>query len=673
MLALTAIAAWSGWFGWANQRELLAATPAQAAGWIGLWAQPVLLVAVVWLLAMRSSRRETARFADAARQLEAESARLEARLASTNGELSLAREFLAAQGRDLDALGRQAVERLSTHADQLAALIHSNAAQIEGIGSVSTTALENMERLRGQLPVLANAAKDVANNIGTAGRTAHAQLRELIGGFNQLNEFGQAAERLIVTTRAQLETALARFGEQLADLDAAHGERVAALTSHGSALETRLATQQAALTAYDNAAAARQLAHGEQTAKLGAEAAAVQARMEAIEAQIGAIAARAEATGAVLDGQLDELATRLAEARAALATTSAELGAVTDGSVRLLELIQAGVKHGRDDLPRAIGSGEERLAALEARAVALGASIDGARASGEALSDYVLATHEQLGATATRLTALHDGLAGKAEAHSAALDGIEARIASVDATTSAAAARTEADLAGAIERLATANAELIDQFRTSGSRTVATLAEQLGEASGGAIDKAMRGSADAIAGQLEQAAAHAAGVTREAALQLRNQLSKVDELVGNLERRVEQARNRAEEQVDHDFARRVALITESLHSNAIDIARALDADVGDTAWAAYLRGDRGIFTRRAVRLLDPAEAKSVLQLYEADANFADHVSRYIHDFEAMLRQLLSTRDGHALGVTLLSSDMGKLYVALAQAIERLRN
>ena len=48
------------------------------------------------------------------------------------------------------------------------------------------------------------------------------------------------------------------------------------------------------------------------------------------------------------------------------------------------------------------------------------------------------------------------------------------------------------------------------------------------------------------------------------------------------------------------------------------------------------------------------------------------MNHYIHDFEAMLRQLLSTRDGNALGVTLLSSDMGKLYVALAQGIERLR-
>ena len=71
-------------------------------------------------------------------------------------------------------------------------------------------------------------------------------------------------------------------------------------------------------------------------------------------------------------------------------------------------------------------------------------------------------------------------------------------------------------------------------------------------------------------------------------------------------------------------------------------------------------------------LLDNAEAKAVLQLYEVDGEFRDHVSRYIHDFEAMLRQVLSTRDGHALGVTLLSADMGKLYVELAQSIERLR-
>jgi regulator of sirC expression with transglutaminase-like and TPR domain len=71
--------------------------------------------------------------------------------------------------------------------------------------------------------------------------------------------------------------------------------------------------------------------------------------------------------------------------------------------------------------------------------------------------------------------------------------------------------------------------------------------------------------------------------------------------------------------------------------------------------------------------MDSTEAKAIVQIYERDREFHEHVSRYIHDFEAMLRQVLSARDGQALGVTLLSSDMGKLYVALAQAIQRLRS
>ena len=41
-----------------------------------------------------------------------------------------------------------------------------------------------------------------------------------------------------------------------------------------------------------------------------------------------------------------------------------------------------------------------------------------------------------------------------------------------------------------------------------------------------------------------------------------------------------------------------------------------------------------------------------------------------HDFEAMLRRVHAERDGGLLAVTLMSSDMGKLYVALSQAIPR---
>ena len=66
------------------------------------------------------------------------------------------------------------------------------------------------------------------------------------------------------------------------------------------------------------------------------------------------------------------------------------------------------------------------------------------------------------------------------------------------------------------------------------------------------------------------------------------------------------------------------------------------------------------------------ECRPIGVLYMRDEAFKANVSRYIHDFEAMLRATLSTRDGHVLSVTMLGSDMGKLYVALAQAIQRLR-
>ena len=111
---------------------------------------------------------------------------------------------------------------------------------------------------------------------------------------------------------------------------------------------------------------------------------------------------------------------------------------------------------------------------------------------------------------------------------------------------------------------------------------------------------------------------------------------------------------------------------EALNSTAIDVNKLLSNDVADTAWAAYLKGDRGVFTRRAVRLLDSGEAREIQRHYEEEPDFRDQVNRYVHDFEAMLRRVTAERDGGPMAVTLMSSDMGKLYAALAQVIDRRR-
>ncbi len=226
---------WTAAFVWSKRVALAAgASLDQGISWIADWSMPVILVAVVWLLVMRNSRREAARFGDAARLLADESCKLETRLVSVNSELSLAREFIAAQARDLDALGRVASDRLSQSADRLQSLIQANSGQVEAIGGVSEAALENMEKLRGQLPVIANSARDVTNNIANAGRSAHAQLQEMISGFKRLNEFGQASESQVESLRQLVAATLAELRAESEQLEGVATRRFASMTDQGT-------------------------------------------------------------------------------------------------------------------------------------------------------------------------------------------------------------------------------------------------------------------------------------------------------------------------------------------------------------------------------------------------------------------------------------------------------
>ena len=139
-----------------------------------------------------------------------------------------------------------------------------------------------------------------------------------------------------------------------------------------------------------------------------------------------------------------------------------------------------------------------------------------------------------------------------------------------------------------------------------------------------------------------------------------------------LERHIEDTTKEQREKDSEAFARRVSLLIDSMHSAAIDVGKILSDEIDDRAWDSYLKGNRGVFTRRAVKLLDGSETRPIRAQYETDPEFQRSVNRYVHDFEAMLRRVLAERDGGAIAVTLMSSDMGKLYAALAQALERRR-
>lgn len=815
-LAVALMLGWTAFYGWTHHQQMLAGgTLDQWTGWITAWAVPVLLITSAWLLIMRNSSREAERFGVVAQTLSQEAHALESRLITVNRELSLAREFLAAQSRELDSLGRIATDRLSEHAGTLESLIQRNSQQIDSIASVSATALENMGKLRDDLPVLANSAKDVSNQIGTAGMTAHNHVAELVNGFERLNQFGKASDNQVESIRSKVDVALASFEARIAeleeladvrfgllkerseafraDLDSREVEALAAIRRRAEALEEEFASTRTALESEEEEALvslrARLKAMREEAITVGKSvresedsalslwqgrvaglksdlAAAIDeiqkideqalesanrklealrteaetvdaniaqrdallaqrldARRQAVsevekaaldqlakqlsrlDAQIAerrdaqlddadALAERSEAIAArigSLNGAFAELAEQsltaqagmeekagaiaatLEQSRTALQGTDAMVAELTDACVRLLELVQASAQHSQVDLPQALGVAESRLTDVRDQAHEMDGIISSAVRKSEDLSDYVLRTRQTKVEMIADIDALRERIVSTHAEAEQLLGTLQGQLADLNGQSTLLSESAQGRLRDAITALEDAAKETPLAVQAGLAGEVQAIAANLSESAGTTLRTVLSETAAASIAELEEVVTRTGTLGRDTTAQLRDQLAKVNELAGNLETRVARAREQAEEQVNNDFARRMALLTESMNSNAIDIAKAMSSDVTDTAWASYLKGDRGIFTRRAVRLLDNTEAREIADIYDSDPAFRENVSRYIHDFEAMLRSMLSTRDGNALGVTILSSDMGKLYVALAQAIERLRD
>jgi len=172
--------------------------------------------------------------------------------------------------------------------------------------------------------------------------------------------------------------------------------------------------------------------------------------------------------------------------------------------------------------------------------------------------------------------------------------------------------------------------------------------------------------------EVETVAARAVEAARTATGRLTEQMLSLGQSATALEHHVERQQAADRERASEEFARRVSLLIDSMHSASIDVGKILSDETDDKAWASYLKGDRGVFTRRAARLLDGGEIRAIRAHYEADPEFQQSVNRYVHDFEAMLRRVLAERDGGMIAVTLMSSDVGKLYAALGEAIDRRR-
>jgi predicted nucleic acid-binding Zn-ribbon protein/uncharacterized membrane protein YhdT len=454
------------------------------------------------------------------------------------------------------------------------------------------------------------------------------QLQALAGGVDgagrQLGLLGDDGIRLF----NQRLDMLRRMSDDLQARFAAHNDDSGRLRSN---LETWLDALAARLADAGS--------QGAETARVLAEK--TRAGLEPIEAQMTAIAA-----------QIAQIAAPVAATGTALAALETQAGAVAAS----VETVETG-------LAARLGSSRAAIAAMAADADRL---IDAVRALEGAADDG----SAQLGEAATRLGRDQQALAGVAADISSAFETTRTTLGEIESRSERAAAAIESGLAGQLERLAAATddtaAAMQARLAAVLDDTIAALGEVATRRAESAFETPLRAQLQAV----EQAGAQAAATGQAAAAQLARSMLSLVETVNAVDARIGEVETRFAIRARDSMASRAMRIMRQLEASSIDIAQLLRLPISDVDWQRHQQGDGAAIAQAVVLQIDRDTARQMERLFRQDPAFNAEAGHFCTMFETMVQRLLGDTDGDALATTLLSSDIGKLYVGIADATGR---
>jgi hypothetical protein len=673
-------------------------------------ASPIAVILVGWIVLQRSSRREQRRFSHTVEALRREERRLGAVLGSVSARLNANRSTMSEQSEAMSRIGEGTSERLKATTEVIQSEIETIGRNMQLLKNSAAAARGDLAILLANLPKAQIQTRQMVAALQTAGLTAHEQAGSLDAQLAVLTARGREADEIAGNAAQKLAAHLSRM-EGVSEVAGARLEQAAGQMTGAvdQALERAAEALQTARQGME-AQGAAMIAMVEQNqavmAKTGAESTdAIAGRVTKIAAQVEQVAL----TFATQDAASERLLARLNDDLAGVEERFATFDTRSIERTERLSSAIGALRNHADDLSTALTNGGDtanslvdRVASLMTALEAVSSEIDQtlpaayarldekARLTMETvnaaapvisqLSETAMAALERLGEANEIVARQRQDLESMATLSSDQLtksketaDALAVSITSATADAEKLATQAGPQLIESLLSVRDTAAQATAHVRSAFAEIIPQSAQSLGEMSKDALSTALTEQVEAQMAAIAETTGNAVAAAQKATDRLMRQMLTISETSAALEARIAEAKEDVETSDQANFARRVALLVESLNSTAIDVTKILSNEVTDTAWASYLRGDRGIFTRRAVKLLDTSEAREIARHYEAEPEFREQVNRYIHDFETMLRNVLATRDGTPLSVTLLSSDTGKLYVALAQAIERLRS
>ncbi len=711
-IALGLLAAlWLAYSAWSAGRTL-AGQPLSSpyvAQWLAIAAGPLALLGLVWLIFGRTRRKEAERFTRSVVVMRGEAQSLEALLEVLSQRINDSRAELTMMTQHLMQLGDEATGKLGGITQEFDSSSEKLRLHGEILDRAAESARNDIAVLLEDLPRAEESTRQLSEQIRSIGSESTDKAAEFSRQVGELAERTREADQLVTEATDRLATRLAEIDVAGTSAAARVGEAQSGLSEVLDALLERTSAtleeirsgidvQSAAVAALvQQASAGIGKAGVEASESLAANVHRADVSLDSLSQRVAEqdrasqrMIAEIERGLALIDERFTELAAHgderanrflesLGRARTELDTLAAQagsqdaaIGSIAERTTALHESIDRLTDEIRDNLGTAIGEAQGGADRLAEAATAVRPEIawirDAAVEAGERVSATSRNIAEQQDGLAVLLAGIDDGV-GDAQSKLAELASTLAQVGREAADLSA---ETAPALVASLVQVKEAAAHAAERARESIESIIPASAGRLSEETRAALERVIRESIEDRLREVEAVAARAVESARAASDRLTQQVVNLGHSAAALEQHMEETQKEQREKDSEAFARRVSLLIDSMHSAAIDVGKILSDEIDDKAWGSYLKGNRGVFTSRAVRLIDGSETRGIRSHYESDLEFQRSVNRYVHDFEAMLRRVLAERDGGMIAVTLMSSDMGKLYAALAQAIDKRR-
>jgi predicted nucleic acid-binding Zn-ribbon protein len=704
-------AAWLAYTAWSAGRSLagLPLTSPAVAQWVAVAAGPLALLGLAWIMFGRTRRKEAERFTRSVVTMRHEARSLEALLEVLSQRIADSHSELTAISKNLMQLGDEATGKLGGITREFDSSSEKLARHGDALDRAAEAARNDIAVLLGDLPQAEQTARMLAEQLRSVGSESAGKTSEFGVQIASLAERTREADRLIGEASQRLATRLAeiesagaaaatRVGEAEASFSGTLDSLIDRTTGILEDIRSGIDAQAAAVAALvEQASAGIGMAGAEASQSLATNIEQANSSLEGLSGRVAEqdrasqrMIAEIDRGLALIDEKFGELASHgderanrflssLTRARTELDALAAQAGS-QDGAIETLAERTATLRENidrltseiRDGVGIAIGEAQGGTDRLAETAQAIKPEIAWMREAAIEAGERVQSTGTQIAEQQDRFAALlasvDDGV-GDAQSK---LTELASMLAQVEREMANLSAETGPSLVAALVQVKEAASHAAERAREAIESVIPESAGKLSKASREALERVIRESIEERLREVESVAARAVDAARSASDRLTQQMLNIGQSAAALEQHIEQTNDSQREKDSEAFARRVSLLIDSMNSAAIDVGKILSDEIDDKAWGAYLKGNRGVFTSRAVRLLGGSETRAIRAHYDQEIEFQRSVNRYVHDFEAMLRRVLAERDGGMIAVTLLSSDMGKLYAALAQAIDKRR-